>query len=57
MTINCTNRNWSHGRVRGTEALSVNDAKRKVNINRAKYEKKKNDGTGGFKESIHRANN
>lgn len=56
MTINCTNHNWSHGRVQGTEALSVNDAKRKVNMNRAKYEKK-NDATGGFKESIHRRNN
>lgn len=48
MTINCTNRNWSHGRVWGTEALSVNDAKRKVNINRANTKKKKSDGTGGF---------
>ena len=55
MTINCTNHNWSHGRVQGTEALSVNDAKRKVNINRANT--KKNYATGGFKESIHRRNN
>lgn len=54
MTKNCTNRNWSHGRVRGTQALSANDAKRNVNINR---ENTKNGGTGGFKESIHRRNN
>ena len=40
MTMNCTNRNWSHGRVRGTVALSVNDAKRKVNINRENTKKK-----------------
>ena len=40
MTINCTNHNWSHGRVQGTEALSVNDAKRKVNMNRANTKKK-----------------
>lgn len=39
MTMNCTNRNWSHGRVRGTEALSVNDAKRKANINRENTKK------------------
>ena len=40
MTINYTNRNWSHRRVWGTEALSVNDAKSKVNINRANTKKK-----------------
>lgn len=40
MTMNCTNRNWSHGRVRGTKALSVNDAKRKANINRENTKKK-----------------
>ena len=40
MTMNCTNRNWSHRRVRGTEALSVNDAKRKVNINRENTKEK-----------------
>lgn len=41
MTMNCINRSWSHRRVRGTEALSVNDAKRKVNINRENTKEKK----------------
>lgn len=57
MTMSCTNRNWSHGRVRGTEALSVNDAKRNVNINRELNTKKKLTGQVDFKESIHRRNN
>lgn len=40
MTMNCTNRNWSHGRVRGTEALSVNGVKRNVYINRENTKEK-----------------
>lgn len=39
--MNCINRSWSLRHVRGTEALSVNDAKRKVNINRENTKEKK----------------
>ena len=39
--MNCINRSWSLRRVRGTKALSVNDAKRKVNINRENTKEKK----------------
>ena len=41
MTMNCINRSWSHRRVRGTEALSVNVAERKVNLNRENTKEKK----------------